>query len=59
MKDTYYNSEDLKKFGNITEWQKELGDKFFDYYGSVFEEGALTSKKESGGCEKEENSEKG
>ena len=47
MKDTYYNSEDLKKFGNITEWQKELGDKFFDYYGSVFEEGALT-KREKG-----------
>lgn len=47
MKDTYYNSEDLKKFGNITDWQKELGDKFFDYYGSVFEEGALT-KREKG-----------
>src|SRR5690606_14687527 len=47
MKDTYYNSEDLKKFGNITEWQKELGDKFFDYYGSVFKEGALTAREKS------------
>lgn len=47
MKETYYNSEDLKKFGNITEWQKELGDKFFDYYGSVFKEGALTAREKS------------
>lgn len=47
MKDTYYNSEDLKKFGDITEWQKELGDKFFDYYGSVFKEGALTAREKS------------
>ena len=35
MKDTYYNREDLKKFGNIAEFQKELGEKFFDYYESV------------------------
>lgn len=47
MKETYYNREDLKKFGNITEWQKKLGKKFFDYYGSVFEEGALTSREKS------------
>ncbi|MCK5701555.1 MAG: arsenosugar biosynthesis-associated peroxidase-like protein [Cyclobacteriaceae bacterium] len=44
MKSTYYNREDLKKFGNITEFQKELGDKFFDYYESVFKEGALTKR---------------
>lgn len=47
MKETYYDPLDLKKFGNITEWQKELGDKFFDYYGSVFQEGALTSREKS------------
>lgn len=45
--DTYYNSKDLKKFGEISEWQKELGDKFFDYYGSVFAEGALTAREKS------------
>ena len=28
MKNEYYNSEDLKKFTNITDWNKELGDKF-------------------------------
>lgn len=47
MKDTYYNREDLKKFGEISEWKKELGDKFFDYYDSVFKEGALTSREKS------------
>ena len=47
MKNTYYNREDLKKFGNITEFQKELGDKFFNYYESVFKEGALTKREKS------------
>ncbi|MFT5581785.1 MAG: alkylhydroperoxidase/carboxymuconolactone decarboxylase family protein [Lentimonas sp.] len=45
--DTYYNPEDLKKFGKIKEFQPELGDKFFDYYGSVFKEGALTAREKS------------
>ena len=44
---TYYKPEDLKKFGNITEFDKELGDKFFDYYGEVFKEGALTAREKS------------
>ncbi len=44
---TYYNPEDLKKFGKIGEFQKELADKFFDYYGKVFEEGALTAREKS------------
>jgi len=43
----YYDPADLKKFGNITEWNKELGDKFFDYYGKVFEEGALTAREKA------------
>ena len=45
--ETYYKPEDLKKFGAISEWQKELGDKFFDYYGAVFAEGALTAREKS------------
>ena len=45
--DTYYNPEDLKKFGKIGEFQKELADKFFSYYGSVFAEGALTAREKS------------
>lgn len=44
---TYYDPEDLKKFGKISEFQPELGKKFFDYYGSVFEEGALTAREKS------------
>ena len=47
MEKSYYNPEDLKKFGNITEFQKELGDKYFDYYGSVFKDGALTEREKS------------
>ena len=47
MSKTYYNQEDLKKFGNITEWQSELGEKFFDWYGSVFKEGALTAREKA------------
>lgn len=44
---TYYDPEDLKKFGKISEFQKELGDKFFNYYGAVFKEGALTAREKS------------
>lgn len=43
----YYNPEDLKKFGNITEFQKEYGDKFFDWYTTVFEDGALTKREKA------------
>lgn len=45
--ETYYNPEDLKKFGNIGEFQKELADKFFNYYGAVFADGALTAREKS------------
>jgi len=47
MSKTYYNPDDLKKFGSITEWSQELGEKFFDYYGKVFEEGALSGREKS------------
>ncbi len=47
MKSTYYDPKDLKKFGNIAEWQPELAKKFFDWYGAVFEEGALTAREKS------------
>ena len=47
MSDSYFKPEDLKKFGNITDWQQELGEKFFDYYGSVFKEGALTEREKA------------
>lgn len=47
MANNYYDSSDLKKFGEITEWSEELGKKFFDYYGKVFEEGALSAREKS------------
>lgn len=47
MQKTYYDPDDLKKFGSITEWNEELGKKFFDYYGKVFEEGKLSEREKS------------
>jgi len=44
---SYYNPEDLKKFGDITEFQESMGKKFFDYYGEVFKEGALTEREKA------------
>jgi alkylhydroperoxidase/carboxymuconolactone decarboxylase family protein len=47
MSKTYYDPADLRNFGNIIEWSEELGTKFFDYYNSVFKEGALTAREKS------------
>jgi alkylhydroperoxidase/carboxymuconolactone decarboxylase family protein len=47
MEKTYYDPSDLKKFGKIVDWNEELGSKFFDYYGKVFEEGSLTAREKS------------
>ena len=47
MQKTYYDPADLKKFGNISEWNKELGEKFFEYYNSVFKDGALSEREKS------------
>lgn len=46
-KNTYYKKEDLGKFGDIAEFQPELAKKFFDYYGEVFKDGALTAREKS------------
>lgn len=47
MDNHYYNAEDLNKFGNIGEYQKELADKFFGWYGAAFADSALTAKEKS------------
>lgn len=44
---SYYNPADLAKFGSIGEWQKNLADKYFSYYGDVFAAGALTEREKS------------
>ena len=46
-KDTYFDPADLKKFGNITDYQEVMGKKFFDYYGEVFKDGALTEREKA------------
>ncbi len=47
MSKPYYIEEDLKKFGNITKYQKEMGEKFFGWYDEVFKEGALTQREKA------------
>lgn len=47
MSKSYYDPSDLKKFTNISAWNEELGQKFFEYYGKVFEEGALSAREKS------------
>ena len=45
--ETYYDPQDLKKFGDIAEFSPELAEKFFNWYGAVFEEGALTKREKA------------
>ena len=47
MSKPYYVEEDLKKFGQVRDFQQELGDKFFTWYDAVFAEGALTQREKS------------
>jgi alkylhydroperoxidase/carboxymuconolactone decarboxylase family protein len=47
MEKTYYNPDDLKKFGNIADFEPNLAKKFFDYYGEVFKAGALTEREKA------------
>jgi alkylhydroperoxidase/carboxymuconolactone decarboxylase family protein len=47
MSNTYYDPKDLRKFGKISDWNSELGEKFFDWYGAVFKEGALSAREKS------------
>jgi len=43
----YYDREHLPHFGDIAEGNDELAKKFFDYYGAVFADGALTAREKS------------
>ncbi len=44
---TYYQDDHLPRFGEIGEGNSELARKFFDYYGTVFADGALTAREKS------------
>ena len=45
--DQYYKPEHLGHFGQISEGSPKLAEKFFDYYKSVFEDGALSSREKA------------
>ncbi|HJK90492.1 MAG TPA: arsenosugar biosynthesis-associated peroxidase-like protein [Polyangiaceae bacterium LLY-WYZ-15_(1-7)] len=44
---SYYVPGDLGKFGEIGENASELAKKFFDWYGAVFADGALSAREKS------------
>lgn len=43
----YYHRHDLGRFPEIGQHAPELAKKFFDWYGAVFAEGALTAREKS------------
>jgi alkylhydroperoxidase/carboxymuconolactone decarboxylase family protein len=45
--DGYYSSRHLAEFGKVSEASPALGKKFFDYYGAVFADGALSAREKS------------
>lgn len=45
--DSYYDPQDLDKFAEIGKNSPELAKKYFDYYGAVFAEGALTEREKA------------
>ncbi len=45
--EAYYNPEDLEKFGEIGKDAPEMAKKFFEYYGTVFNEGDLSEREKS------------
>lgn len=44
---TYYDPQDLARFGEIGEEAPEVARKFFDYYQAVFAEGELTEREKA------------
>jgi alkylhydroperoxidase/carboxymuconolactone decarboxylase family protein len=46
-RDSYYHQHDLARFGEIGRGAPELAKKFFDWYGAVFAEGALSAREKS------------
>jgi len=44
---SYYHPQHLAEFARISDGSPGLGQKFFDYYGAVFAEGALSAREKS------------
>lgn len=47
MHQHYYDANDLKAFPDIGKAAPDLAKKFFDWYGAVFADGALTAREKS------------
>ena len=47
MADHYYDREDLARFPEIGKNSPDLAEKFFDWYGAVFADGALSAREKS------------
>ena len=45
--DSYFKPQHLAGFGKVSDASPELGKKFFDYYGAVFADGALSAREKS------------
>jgi len=45
--ETYFKSQHLNEFSHVSDASPGLGKKFFDYYGAVFADGALTAREKS------------
>lgn len=47
MANHYYDAQDLSRFGEIGKNAGDLAKKFFDWYGAVFADGALSAREKS------------
>jgi alkylhydroperoxidase/carboxymuconolactone decarboxylase family protein len=47
MADHYYDSEDLRRFSEIGKNSPDLAAKFFEWYGAVFADGALSAREKA------------
>jgi 4-carboxymuconolactone decarboxylase len=47
MADGYYHAEDLTRFSDVGKNVPDLARKFFDWYGAVFADGALSAREKS------------
>ena len=47
MAGTYYDPADLARFAEMNEGAPELWQKFMEYYGAVFQEGALSEREKA------------
>jgi len=45
--DSYYKPEHLARLADMGQGNGPLAEKFFSYYGSVFEDGALTAREKA------------